>query len=58
METDYGYCHYCEHELSYSKEHDAKYCRICDIWVEIECGDPDCNFCIGRPEKPSDYYDK
>lgn len=52
------YCQNGEHELSYSREFDAMYCQICDTWDEFKCDDPNCVYCLGRPERPSGYYDK
>lgn len=43
----------CGHKRSYSAKRDAYYCETCDVWFEGNCGDPDCDFCRGRPEKPS-----
>lgn len=46
--------HNCKHPRSYSERWDAYYCNKCDAWIEDRCGDPDCEFCRDRPEKPSD----
>jgi len=45
--------HNCPHPRSYSSKYDAYFCEKCDAWIEGRCGDPDCEFCAGRPEKPS-----
>lgn len=45
--------HNCPHPRSYSERWDAYYCKKCDKWIEAACRDPDCEFCKGRPEKPS-----
>lgn len=45
--------HNCRHPRSYSQRWDAYYCEHCDAWIEGKCNDPDCEFCVGRPEKPS-----
>lgn len=45
--------HNCAHPRSYSARWDAYYCSECDKWFEGVCGDPDCEFCRGRPERPS-----
>jgi len=49
------YCPKCESELDvkYSGTYDAHYCETCDIWVQDICEDSDCEFCVGRPDKPS-----
>lgn len=43
----------CSHPRAYSARWDAYYCKDCDRWIEGKCGDPDCDFCRTRPEKPS-----
>lgn len=45
--------HNCKHPRSFSQRWDAYYCETCDAWTEGVCGDPDCDFCRGRPERPS-----
>lgn len=45
--------HNCRHPRSYSQKYDAYFCEKCDVWVESRCGDPDCEFCHKRPERPS-----
>ncbi|KLU62307.1 hypothetical protein CEB3_c13510 [Peptococcaceae bacterium CEB3] len=46
-------CRYCGMEKLYSGKHDAHYCKACDTWLEVNCHDPECEFCSNRPEKPS-----
>lgn len=50
-------CKACEEKglksLAYSSDYDAYFCRICDTWLERQCSDEDCDFCVGRPETPS-----
>lgn len=36
-----------------NKRYDAYYCPACDIWLEKVCPDQGCDYCPGRPEKPS-----
>ena len=45
----------------YEKEHqviiqilefDAACCPLCNEWVEVNCGDPDCEYCFNRPTTP------
>lgn len=45
---------HCGHHVSINETHDAAYCSDCDIWVDGVCGDPECEFCRDRPEKPSE----
>ena len=45
----------CGRDLSYSYAHDARYCQHCDQWSEAGCENPDCIFCHGRLDKPSDH---
>lgn len=45
--------HNCTHPRQYSARYDSYYCERCDAWVEARCGDPDCEFCRGRPDRPS-----
>lgn len=37
----------------YMKMFDAYYCDLCDEWLETICVDPECVYCIHRPNKPS-----
>ena len=32
--------------------YDAYYCVVCNKWLNPGCGDPNCEFCKDRPEKP------
>ncbi len=32
-----------------SEEHDAYYCPRSGAWLEDQCGDPDCCYCVERP---------
>jgi hypothetical protein len=33
--------------------HDAYYDPQADVWLERKCGDPECEFCATRPDRPS-----
>jgi hypothetical protein len=46
-----GPCSVCG-SIEYNEDYDAYYCPNCNKWLEDECGDPECEFCSGRPEKP------
>lgn len=37
----------------YCQKHDAYYYKEQDVWIEPACSDPSCEFCVGRPVKPS-----
>ena len=43
----------CGSEVQYNSEYDAYYCELCNQWLEKTCDDPECDYCINRPEKPS-----
>jgi hypothetical protein len=38
----------------YSEKFDAYYDDETDEWLESKCDDPTCEYCVGRPEKPSE----
>lgn len=38
--------------VEYSHEYDAYFCMACNQRLEGQCGDPECEFCAGRPAKP------
>lgn len=46
-------CKTCNSDKKYNAKHDAYYCESCDEWLEKNCGDPECDYCRDRPEKPS-----
>lgn len=46
-------CIECLHQLNYNEEYDSEFCSTCDEWREESCLDPDCEYCLARPEKPS-----
>ncbi len=48
-------CPYCAEKCDYNQYHDCHFCKGCDIWTEKTCDDPDCYYCPGRPEKPSQF---
>ncbi|KXH80092.1 hypothetical protein AU377_10175 [Sporosarcina sp. HYO08] len=49
----FNHCHVCLEKLHYHDEYDSLYCKVCDEWREESCSDPTCEYCLGRPEKPS-----
>jgi hypothetical protein len=40
------------HYRGYSDKHDAMFCKTCNVWLEGRCNDPNCEFCLNRPEIP------
>lgn len=44
--------HECGSCVEYSDRHDALYCPKCDEWLEKQCNDSECQFCVGRSAKP------
>jgi hypothetical protein len=47
--------HACESVVDYSEDHDAYFCRDCNVWTETGCSDVRCNFCRDRPARPLAY---
>lgn len=43
----------CGTLVDYSQRYDAEFCRSCDRWIAKSCMDPVCEFCAGRPARPS-----
>jgi hypothetical protein len=35
----------------YSESYDSYYCGICKEWLEQECDDVECYFCMTRPKQ-------
>lgn len=33
-------------------QYDAYHCTKCKVWIEKQCSDADCGFCVNRPENP------
>lgn len=51
-------CPRCGEDGVRDVEHDAYYCRGCDEWLEPGCNDIDCEFCVGRPDRPSEANER
>jgi hypothetical protein len=49
--------HNCEETKKYSEEYDAYYCYYCNNWLEDQCDDLTCEFCIKRPLTPKEKND-
>lgn len=45
-------CSVCNSKKVYYDKHDAKFCPVCNIWLEKQCSDEGCDYCKVRPEKP------
>lgn len=45
-------CVECSTECIRDEIYDAYFCPKCEAWRETQCGDPTCEFCVGRPDKP------
>ena len=37
----------------YDSTHDSYFDPIRDQWLESACSDPTCEYCVGRPQRPS-----
>ncbi|WP_342512750.1 hypothetical protein MKY34_19380 [Sporosarcina sp. FSL K6-1522] len=48
-----NHCRVCLDPLDYNDEHDSVFCPTCDEWREPSCSDPNCEYCLARPAKPS-----
>lgn len=46
-------CHQCNRPGERDDKRDTYYCQCCDLWLEDQCVDTSCEYCAGRPEKPS-----
>lgn len=49
-------CSTCDNKASYCEQFDAMYCSSCNTWLEKNCTDPGCNYCSGRPETPTRWF--
>lgn len=45
-------CDMCGNLTDYSEKYDSWYCPDCNIWCEVACSDPNCEYCKDRPETP------
>ncbi len=45
-------CPCCGGDKEYSSDFDAMFCPVCNIWLDVRCGDEMCDFCSRRPERP------
>ena len=41
-----------EKEYQYSEKYDAYYDAETNQWIDSKCSDPNCEFCVNRPERP------
>ena len=47
-------CSDCNGKILYFCRYDADFCPQCDKWITKNCGDPNCPYCMDRPETPKD----
>lgn len=50
-------CRHCGRRVSYSQRYDAFFCMPCNAWLEEQCTDPACEFCVGRASEPDGVRD-
>lgn len=46
-----------ECKIEYNEKFDSDFCAVCDEWKNKLCSDENCEFCQGRPSKPSELKD-
>jgi hypothetical protein len=49
-------CAECDQRFDYEERYDSYYCKKCDVWNEFKCSDPECEFCVNKPLRPSDMH--
>jgi len=42
----------CGKQADYFHRFESHYCKICNVWLEKRCDDPDCKYCVDRNKKP------
>lgn len=47
-------CTVCTREGVRHEHYDAYYCAACNVWIEGKCDEPNCEYCVGRPDRPND----
>lgn len=52
MDSSDYVCEKCKSEVIYYDQYDAMFCPKCNHWLEKKCGDPECCYCLSRPDKP------
>lgn len=45
-------CPTCNSSLIYYDDYDEYFCAQCNQWLHDGCGDPYCEYCSARPERP------
>ena len=48
------HCKRCNDLVECMAMYDAYWCEGCDIWLSSHCPDEECEYCVPRPDKPSD----
>lgn len=47
-------CPICGEDTFFYDRYDSIVCFRCDVWFNKACNDPNCPFCAGRPDFPSE----
>jgi len=47
-------CGDCNGKILYFYKYDAYFCPQCNEWISIKCDDPNCSYCVDRPETPEE----
>jgi hypothetical protein len=50
-------CPHCGRLVSYSQRYDSYFCMPCNLWLEQQCSEPLCEFCMGRSKEPDGAQD-
>lgn len=45
-------CKKCNNFIIHHEKYDAYFCAYCNEWLEEKCGDPHCEYCKSRPDRP------
>lgn len=46
------------HTVMYSERWDAHYSPLRNRWLDDRCDDPECEYCVDRPERPLEVKDE
>lgn len=45
-------CESCNLSTSLDVGYDSYICSLCNKWIEKQCSDDECEYCVGRPDNP------